>query len=119
MTWLRTSGFRSRPETRDSSLSIARGACYSLYTNVSLRSVVLILRDGASWINLQALDSSSALNGSASHRDAETQRKSGEPAAEPALQPDVPATTAAVDDLTVLRTPRGEWKCHCFRAVAA
>ena len=59
----------------------------SLYTNKSLRSVGTDRRDGASWIDLQDGFSSGC-------RD--------------------PATTAAIDDLTVLRTPKREWKYPCF-----
>ena len=40
-------------------LSIARGACYFLYTSKSLRSVGIDGRDGASWIDLQAWTASS------------------------------------------------------------
>ena len=86
--WLFSSGFRSRPETWDNNLAIARGGrVISLYTNKSLRSVGTDRRDGASWIDLQDGFSSGC-------RD--------------------PATTAAIDDLTVLRTPKREWKYPCF-----
>ena len=57
------------------------GIFISLYTNKSLRSAGTDRRDGASWIDLQDGFSSGC-------RD--------------------PATTAAIDDLTVLRTPRRE-----------